>query len=184
MSLQPETRKLILKMHTSIDGFVAAEDGDVQWLFEHFDDEVWDWEVEGLWQAGVHVMGRVAYDEMADHWPNSTEPAAPPMNEIPKVVFSKSLVAADWTDTRIERGDLADGITALKRERGKDVLAHGGAGFAQSLSREGLIDEYRLVVHPVALRAGLPLFSSPTNLELRAVHRFPAGAVALTYNRA
>jgi riboflavin biosynthesis pyrimidine reductase len=151
MSLQPESRKLVLKMHTSLDGFVATEDGDVQWLFEHFDDEVWEWEVERL---------------------------------IPKVVFSKSLVAADWTDTHIERGDLADGITALKREAGKDVLAHGGAGFAQSLSREGLIDEYRQVVHPVALGAGLRLFSSPTNLELRAVHRFPAGAVALTYNRA
>jgi dihydrofolate reductase len=106
------------------------------------------------------------------------------MNEIPKVVFSTSLVSADWPDSRIERDDLADGIAALKREPGKDVLAHGGVGFAQSLSREGLIDEYQLVVHPVALQTGLRLFSSPTELELRDIRRFPAGAVALTYGRA
>jgi dihydrofolate reductase len=176
-------RKLILKMHVSLDGFVATDGGNVEWLFEHFDDEMREWEVDCLWQAGVHVMGRVTYGEMAEHWPGSTEPYAPPMNEIPKVVFSKSLEVAEWTDSRVERAKLAEGIAALKREPGKEILAHGGAGFAQSLSGQGLIDEYRLVVHPVGLGAGLPLFSQRVDLALDSTRRFPAGGMALTYHR-
>jgi dihydrofolate reductase len=177
-------RKLVLKMHVSLDGFVGAEDGDVEWVFRHFDEELGEWEVDHLWQAGVHVMGKELYGDMAAHWPKSEEPTAPPMNEIPKVVFSRSLERAEWADTRIERGALADGIEALKREPGKEILAHGGARFAQSLSRERLIDEYRLVVHPIALGAGLRPFSDRTELELREARRFPAGAVLLTYARA
>jgi dihydrofolate reductase len=160
---------------------VATEGGGLGWLFEHFDDEMREWEVEGLWRAGVHVMGRVTYGDMAARWPTSKEPYAAPMNEIPKVVFSKSLETADWAGSRVERADLAAGIAALKREPGKELLAHGGATFLQSLSRERLTDEYRLVVHAVALGAGLPLFSAPLDLELRDTRRFPAGAVALTY---
>jgi dihydrofolate reductase len=175
---------MVLKMHVSLDGFVATEDGEVEWLFRHFDDEMREWEVHGLWQAGVHVMGRVTYGEMAEHWPSSTEPYAPPMNEIPKVVFSKSLEGAEWTDSRVEQADLAEGIEALKRDPGNEILAHGGARFAQSLSRQGLIDEYRLIAHPIALGAGLPLFSDPVDLELGAARRFPAGGVALIYHPA
>jgi dihydrofolate reductase len=78
------------------------------------------------------------------------------MNEIPKVVFSRTLAHADWRDSRIARGDLAEEITALQREPGKDMLAWGGAEFAQSLSRLGLVDEYRLILQPVALGQGLP----------------------------
>jgi dihydrofolate reductase len=174
-------RKLVMKIHVSLDGFVATEGGGLGWLPQHFDDEMREWEVEGLRQAGVHVMGRVTYGDMAAYWPTSTEPYAAPMNEIPKVVFSKSLDTADWAGSRIERADLAEGIAALKREPGKEILAHGGARFLQSLSLEGLIDEYRLVVHPIALGAGLPLFSAPIDLELRDTRHFPAGAIALTY---
>lgn len=175
------TRKLAMKVHISLDGFVATENGGLGWLFEHFDDELREWEVEGLWRAGVHVMGRVTFGDMAAHWPTSAERYAPPMNEIPKVVFSKSLETTDWAGSRVERADLAEGIAALKREPGKEILAHGGARFLQSLTRERLIDEYRLVVHPVALGTGLPLFSGPIALSLCSAQRFPAGAIAMTY---
>ena len=121
---------------------------------------------------------------MAEHWPDSTEPYAPPMNEIPKVVFSKTLESADWADSTIDSGDLADGIARLRAEPGKDILVHGGAGFAQSLSRERLIDEYRLIVHPIALGAGRPLFGGPVDLELVSARSFPKGAAGLLYRRA
>jgi dihydrofolate reductase len=77
------------------------------------------------------------------------------MNEIPKVVSSRTLECAEWADPRIARGDLAQEIATLKREPGKDMLAWGGAAFAQSLGRLGLVEEYRLILQPVALGQGL-----------------------------
>lgn len=176
-------RRVVVKIHVSLDGFVGAPDGNVDWAFETFDDELRAWEVEGLRRAGVHVMGRVLYADMAAHWPTSDEPYAAPMNDTPKVVFSKTLNNAPWGETRIDRGDLAPGIAALKAEEpgGGDILVHGGARLLQALGREGLVDEYRLLVHPVALGAGLPLFAQRADLTLQHARRFPAGALALTY---
>src|SRR5437588_12050020 len=87
--------------------------------------------------------------------PGASGPFAKAMNEIPKVVFSNSLASADWGETEIAAGDLAEAITRLKRERPDGyLLAEGGARFARSLVQTGLIDEYRLVVYPVVLGAG------------------------------
>ena len=177
-------RKLVLKMHVSLDGFVARPDGDLDWFVHDFDDELSAWEVEGLWRAGVHIMGRATYHDMAAYWPSSTEPFAPPMNEIPKIVFSKTLKEADWEGSRVVGGDLAQEISRLKEENGRDILAHGGASFAQSLSRLRLVDEYALVVHPVALGAGLPVFRDEIELKLLTAKTFVSGALALTYARA
>jgi dihydrofolate reductase len=74
-------------------------------------------------------MGRVTYEEMASFWPTSTSDYARPMNEIPKVVFSKTLQHADWPETRIARGELGEEIERLKREPGNDLIAYGGATF-------------------------------------------------------
>ena len=177
-------RKVILKMHVSLDGFVARPDGDLDWFRVAFDDELTAWEVEGLWQAGVHIMGRVTYHDMAAYWPSSTEPFAPPMNELPKVVISKTLTETDWEGSRVARGDVAEEISRLREEPGKDILAHGGASFAQSLSRLRLIDEYVLVVHPVAIGEGLPLFADEIELRLLSAKTFDSGVLALTYARA
>jgi dihydrofolate reductase len=101
------------------------------------------------------------------------------MNEIPKVVFSNSLASADWGETTIASGDLAEAITRLKRERsGEYLLAHGGTRFARSLVETGLIDEYRLVVHPVVLGAGERLFLAPLTIDLVSTTAFSGGAMA------
>jgi dihydrofolate reductase len=135
---------------------------------------------------------------MAAYWPTSSDQLAAPMNEIPKVVFSRkgaaesgiqraatpSAAADSWTNARVAGGDLAEEIAALKKEEGKYILAHGGARFAQSLARFGLIDEYRLVVHPVVLGRGLPLFGSidaPADLKLESSVVLPNGVIANTY---
>jgi dihydrofolate reductase len=94
---------------------------------------------------------------MAAHWPGASGPFATPMSEIPKVVFSDSLASADWGETTIVAGDLAEAVARLKQER--YLLAHGGARFARSLVQTGLIDEYRLLIHPVVLGAGERIFS-------------------------
>jgi dihydrofolate reductase len=106
------------------------------------------------------------------------------MNEIPKVVFSKTLQTADWGESRIARGELGEEIAALKREPGNDLMAHGGATFAPALSRAGLVDEYRLVIQPAALGAGLRLFGelrAPLFLELVEAHTYPTGAAIHVY---
>jgi dihydrofolate reductase len=125
-------------------------------------------------------MGRVTYEEMASYWPSSTHEYAAPMNEIPKVVFSKSIERADWPESQIARGDLAEEVAALKVIPGKDMIAWGGARFAQSLARHGLVDEYRLVTHPVAVTKGEPLFkdlASPVRLRLVETRSFKSAAV-------
>lgn len=190
-------RDLILKMSMSIDGFVGGPNGELDWIFRSMDAEATAWTVESVWQAGVHLMGSRVFGDMAAHWPTSTQPFAPPMNEIPKAVFSRSgrplpVLTGDsksiesWRSARIITGDLADGIGRLKQDPGKPIYAYGGATFARSLVRLGLVDEYRLLVHPVALGRGLPLFSelaSPSDVQLADVKRFPAGAVAHVYRR-
>jgi dihydrofolate reductase len=82
-------RRLVLKMSMSLDGFVCGPNGELDWIFRSFDDELTAWQVEALRQAGVHAMGSRTFRDMANHWPTSPEPYAAPMNEIPKVVFSK-----------------------------------------------------------------------------------------------
>jgi dihydrofolate reductase len=178
-------RRLILQTSISIDGYVAALDRSHPWNEGGGgDDAVKQWILDSVWGAGAHLMGRVTYEEMASAWPTSTSEFARPMNEIPKVVFSKTLDRADWPETRIARGDLAEEIERLKREPGKDLIAYGGARLDQALSRHGLVDEYRLMVQPAALGAGLPLFKdlpSPLQLELVDATTFPNGLAIHVY---
>jgi dihydrofolate reductase len=177
-------RKVVLKMNMSLDGYVGPVDEDAEWIMRDLDDELREWIVdEVLWQAGTHLMGRVTYEEMAAHWPTSDTVFAAPMNEIPKVVVSRTLARADWPESRIAGGDLAEEIARLREEPGKDILVHGGAKLAQALSREGLVDRYRVIVHPTALGEGSPLFGAPQDLRLTDSRVFDTGAIALTYER-
>jgi dihydrofolate reductase len=187
-------RNLILKMSVSVDGFVGGPNGELDWIFKSLDKDATAWTMENVWRAGVHIMGSRTFRDMAAHWPFSTEVFAAPMNEIPKVVFStgkfvnpagtSTPAEASWAGARVARGDLAGEIGRLKQEPGKEIMAHGGAGFARSLVRLGLVDEYRLLIHPVALGSGLGLFSSlakPIDLKLISTSAFPGGAIAKIY---
>jgi dihydrofolate reductase len=177
-------RRVVLQMGVTVDGFVAGSAGEGDWGLPAEHPDVRAWKVASVRQAGTHIMGRVTYEQMAAYWPTATGDYASPMNNIPKVVFSKTLPAAEWISSRIARGDLPEEITALKSESGGDIIAHGGATFVQALSRLGLIDEYRLIIHPVALGSGLPLFkdlAGPLRLDLAEARRFPGGTVIHVY---
>jgi dihydrofolate reductase len=129
--------------------------------------------------AAAHLIGAGTYAAWATYWPSAPGPFAKPMNEIPKVVFSNSLTSAAWGDTTIASGDLAEAIARLKQERpGGYLLAHGGVRFARSLVQGGVIDEYRLVVHPVVLGAGERLFGAPLTIEPASTIAFSGGGVA------
>jgi dihydrofolate reductase len=163
-------RELVLQMSVSIDGYVANLDGAHDWGYDGEDPAMKEWKLASLRGAGAHLMGRRTYEDMAAVWPKSSSEVAAAMNEIPKVVFSKTLQRAEWPESQIAAGELADEIARLKADEGGYLLAHGGAKFAQALSREGLVDEYRLVIQPAALGDGLPLFKDlPSRLALELV---------------
>jgi dihydrofolate reductase len=170
---------LILKMSVSLDGYVAPVDGSSDWIAAGRSDEGARWTLETVKNAGTHLIGAATYTQWAGFWPDAPGPFAQPMNEIPKVVFSDSLAAADWGPATIARGDLAATVTRLKQERPDGyLLAQGGVRFARSLVETGLIDEYRLVVHPVILGAGERLFTTPLAIEPVSTTTFSGGAVA------
>jgi dihydrofolate reductase len=177
-------RKVIVAMSMSLDGYVAPVEGAADHRTLREDPELKQIKLDWLRQVGTHAMGRVTYDEMAAHWPTSTDEYAAPMNDLPKVVFSKTLERADWSNSRVASGDIAEEISALRGEPDGDIIAWGGARFAQELSRHGLVDEYRLVINPVALGNGLPLFkdlSKPLDLQLVEARPFATGAALHVY---
>src|SRR5215471_344603 len=170
---------LVLKMSVSLDGYVAPTDGSSDWAAAGRSDDGLSWTVETLSNAGTHLIGATTYAAWATYWPKASGPVAKAMNEIPKVVFSHSLASADWDETTIVAGDLAEAVTRLKEERSDGyLLAQGGVRFARSLVQTGLIDEYRLVIHPVVLGAGERIFSAPLTIEPISTTAFSGGAVA------
>ncbi len=192
-------RELILTMTMSLDGFVCDPNGEADWIRDG-DEEAVAWKLENLSNAGLHIMGSRTFRRMAAFWPTATGVFAPLMNGIPKAVFSRqgSAVlkavgtpsgqpqpgAESWSEAYVAGGGLADEIARLKSQDGKPIVAHGGAAFARSLIAEGLVDQYRLVVHPLALGKGLPIFSdvaSPMRLKPVGSRTFPLGSVGQIY---
>lgn len=191
-------RKLILKMNVSFDGFVAGAKGENDWIFSHSSPDSKAWSARMLADVGLHVMGSRSYAGWVGYWPSSTDALfAASMNEIPKVVFSRSGVTraiedarravpptaagASWAEARVASGDLREELERLKREPGEPILAHGGATFARSLVASGLVDEYRLAVHPVALGQGQPLFADlqkTLSLQVAETTTFASGVIA------
>ena len=193
MAAEQGPRRVVLQMGVSLDAIAAIPQGngtmpvmEGEWGLPPEPPELTELKLAWLREADAHLMGRVTYEAMAGYWPVSTHPYAALMNDIPKVVFSKTLDRADWPDSQIARGDIADEVARLKREPGKDLIAHGGASFAQSLARHNLIDEYRLMIHPVAIGSGLPVFkdlTTPLRLELIDARTF-GGTSVRVYARA
>jgi dihydrofolate reductase len=174
---------LVLKMSLSLDGYVDPLDGDTDWAAAGRSEDGAAWTLETVSNASAHLMGAATYAKWATFWPSAPGPFAEPMNEIPKVVFSNSLTSADWPETTIATGDLAEAVTRIKQERSDGyLLAQGGVRFARSLVETGLIDEYRLVVHPVVLGAGERLFTAPLTIEPISTIAFSRGAVAHVFS--
>jgi dihydrofolate reductase len=178
-------RDVILYMSMSLDGYVAS-DREHPGMAIPEGAELKQWKLDRISKAGAHVMGRKSYEQMGPFWQQSDDPYAAPMNEIPKIVFSKTLDDADatWPTTRVARGELATEIAAIKAEPGSDVIVWGGAEFAGALAAADLIDEYRLFVQPLVLGRGEGLFAQlaeSRHLNLLEATPFPSGVVVHTY---
>ena len=170
---------LVVKMSISLDGYVAGADGSTNWISPTYDDAATAWTVATLRGASAHLMGSATYRAMASYWPHESTDFAAPMNDTPKVVFSRSMTTSEWGNTRFVAGELVGELTTLKAESADGyLLAHGGAHFVRSLCRTGLIDEIRLLVHPVVLGDGERMFPDPMDLKPIAATAFIGGAVA------
>lgn len=185
----------------SLDGFVGGPNGENDWIFKSSDETSRAWVAGQMREAGLVIMGRKSFEEMAPYWPTATGPFATLMNEIPKAVFTQkgckgiapapgaaqSAATVSWAEARVFDGDLAEEIKKLKSEPGKPICAIGGAGFMRSLIATGLIDEYILPIHPVVLGKGQPIFTGaarPMDLKLADTRSFPGGIVVHTYHPA
>jgi dihydrofolate reductase len=184
-------RKLSVFNNVSLDGYFTDSSGDMSWA--HKQDAEWNEFVAGNASGGgALVLGRVTYEMMAGFWPTPAALAMNPavaerMNTMPKAVFSRTLDKASWNNTRLLKGDLAAEMRKLKAEPGPDMVILGSGSIVAQLASAGLIDEYQVVVHPLALGGGRTLFQGVPRrlgLTLQKTRAFGNGAVVLWYQPA
>jgi dihydrofolate reductase len=186
-------RNVILQEFVSVDGFAADRNGGVDFVpaSNAGDQSFGQNQMRFLDSLDTMLLGRVTYSMFAQHWPKVTsgedKSFADKLNAIPKIVFSNTLDRApwgDWPEATIVKGSAADEIARLKQQPGKNMVIWGSLSLAQSLMTGDLIDEYQLVICPIVLGNGKPLFrDSSFGMELRTTKSFERGSVLLTYSK-
>ena len=170
----------------SLDGFFqGAKSWDLGWHESVWGDELERLSIDQLKSADMLLFGRVTYEGMAGYWPSAKGEVADRMNNIRKVVFSRTLEKASWNNTKLVKGNAAEEVAKLKEQSGKDLFIFGSANLSSTLMRHHLIDEYRLCLAPIVLGAGTPLFkASPETMKLKLIEARPlkSGGVILRYD--
>lgn len=176
-------RKVVAGLFISLDGIYESPD---TWHVQYFNDEMGQEVGSQMAAADTMLLGRQTYQEFADYWPhqsNDVEPAGF-MNDTPKVVVSSTLKTVEWQNSTLITGNLAQELTRLKNQPGKNIAITGSGTLVRSLLRDGLLDELRLLVHPIVVGAGKHLFdgeSGQVPLKLVESKTFNTGVLALTY---
>ena len=182
-------RKLSVFNHISLDGYFEDKNGQMSWAKVHQDQEWNSFVTENAKGGGELVFGRVTYQMMAGFWPTPMAKEMMPevaerMNNLPKIVFSRSLDSATWNNTRLIEGDLVSEVRKLKEESGDDIVIMGSGTIIAQLAPAKLIDSYQFVVNPIVLGGGRTMFQdlpNQLNLTLKGLRRFGNGNVVLTY---
>ena len=186
-------RKIIATMWVTLDGFIADPNNQMAFVGELYDAAMGTYEDDLVSAADTLLLGRVTYESFAGSWPTVPDkPNADPgevayarkLNAMRKIVFSKTLPHADWNNSSLLREIVPEEIEQLKQEQGRDIVIYGSASVVQTLTNAGLIDEYQLLVHPVLLGEGKPLFNNikgQVNLKLVNTEARSSGVVVLTY---
>jgi dihydrofolate reductase len=185
-------RKLIASVHTTVDGYMSGPTGDEDnpdWLYANVPEATADVQ-DFMRDVDLILLGRVTYEGFRQYWPTATGAWADTLNRTPKVVLSRGgagLKEVDWGsfDTiRLVDHDAEAEVRRLKAEPGKNIVLFASSQLVQAFTRSGLIDEYRIVVHPTILGSGRPLFDGSETrreLRLRSTKPYPRGAVSLVY---
>ena len=175
-------RKLAATLFVSLDGVV--EDPH-KWSFPYWNEEIGKFKHEETFASSALLLGRVTYEGFATAWPGrkDAEGFADRFNSMPKYVASRTLSKLEWTNSHLIKGDVAAGVAKLKQEPGGDLVIHGSPTLIRSLMPHNLIDEYRLLVYPIALGRGKRLFDESTRANLKLVESksYTTGVVKLVY---
>jgi dihydrofolate reductase len=181
-------RKIVAGLFISLDGVYEAPD---KWHFPYFNDEMGQAVSEQMAARDTMLLGRVTWQEFAGFWPDKTAAEidfAPQMNDTPKLVVSSTLTdVSAWQNSTLLAGDLKTELTRHKQQPGKDISIVGSGNLVRSLLRDGLLDELRLLVHPIVVGSGKRLFDGDTGqvpLHLVNSKTFSTGVLYLTYQRA
>lgn len=185
-------RKLKLQSQISVDGFIARPEGELDWMTWNWDHELKKYVGDLHDSVDTILLGKKMTEGFISYWsdivtnkPGSAEyPFAKKILDIPKVVFAKTLGNYSWANTKLAKGDIVEEVIQLKKQSGKGMIVYGVSGFASSLIKNNLIDEYHLFINPSVLGKGLSIFSSVEdvrNLKLVQSKAFTCGIVVNQY---
>ena len=186
-------RKLIFFMHSSLDGFVAGPNGEMDWI--KVDDEIFDFVGTMTDQADAALYGRVTYQMMESYWPTAgKEPDASKHDiehskwykNVSKIVLSRTIKEIGQGNTTIISENISENINKIKQQDGKNILIFGSPSASNSILNEGLVDEFWIFVNPILLGHGIPLFkdiSESVKLSLIETKTFDIGVIALHYTK-
>jgi dihydrofolate reductase len=180
-------RKMVVFNLVTLDGYVAGRNGDISW--HNVDEEFQEYAVKNSNAGNTLLFGRVTYELMAGYWPSPEALRNDPvvargMNSSPKIVFSRTLEKADWVNTRLVKDDMEGEVRRLKKQAGKDLTILGSGSIVAQLAQAGLIDEYQILLNPVALGEGRTMFEGIKDritLKLTKTRTFGNGNVLLCY---
>ncbi len=181
-------RKVVAWELVSLDGVMGSPE---EWAFSYSNDEMEETNASGMAASDALLLGRVTYEELAAYWPyqnSADQPFTDYLNNTPKFVVSTTLEEPlEWQNSTLIKGNVAEEITELKQRPGKDITILGSGALVRSLLRDGLLDELRLMVHPVVLGGGKRLFEDGSDqkaLKLVDSKTFSTGVLYLTYQPA
>jgi len=188
-------RKIVASEFYTLDGLMSDPKDEMDWVLSIFSEDVGKYEDDLYKQMDTLLLGRVTYKIFESYWPQAaTNPSTPKgeiemahkINNITKIVFSKTLPKVEWKNSRLIKEINPEEIMKMKQQKGKDMLIVGSANIVQQFTNLGLIDEYHLLVHPVVLGNGKPLFnniSERQNLKLVKTKTFRSGVIGLYYEK-
>jgi dihydrofolate reductase len=182
-------RKIFSFMMTTLDGYHEGPNHEIDW--HNVDEEFNQFAMQQTDEVDTLLFGRVTYELMAGYWPTPAARESDPemaarMNSLPKIVVSRTLERVEWANTRLISHDVAGELTELKRQPGRDLAIFGSSNLTVSLLRIGLVDELRIMVNPIVLGSGQPLFQTAdrTSLMLLKTRSFDSGNLLLYYQPA
>jgi dihydrofolate reductase len=176
-------RKIVAGLFVSLDGVVEAPE---TWHFPYFNDEMGDAVASQMAAADTMLLGRRTYEEFAAYWADkgSDVELADQINSTPKLVASTTLERVDWQNSTLIKGNVGDALREMRQEPGGNISITGSATLVRSLLRDGILDELRLLVHPIVVGSGKRLFENGGDrvpLKLVDSQTFSTGVLYLTY---